>query len=294
MNKIIIAIFVLILIAGSYAFLKPSETKTVSDHLNTTYTIEGKEVELISGISEESPNVTTKYFGNEVRSDLNEDGLEDIVFLLTQNTGGSGTFYYAVAALQTESGWKGSHGILLGDRIAPQTTEMSQNPVHKGVVVVNYATHASSEAMTDSPSLGKSLYIKLDPASMQFGEVVQNFEGEADPNVMTLDMKTWNWVRTTYNDDTTITPNSENTFGITFKEDGTFSATTDCNAMSGSYEVTDSQITFGPIAMTRKYCEGSQEMDFVKTIEEAQSFFFTSKGELVFDLKLDSGSATFR
>ena len=44
-----------------------------------------------------------------------------------------------VAALNTEAGWIGSQTTLLGDRIAPQTTELSQNPNHKNVIVVNYA-----------------------------------------------------------------------------------------------------------------------------------------------------------
>ena len=33
--------------------------------------------------------------------------------------------------------------------------------------------------MSAQPSQGKSLYLKLDPDLMQFGEVVQDFEGES-------------------------------------------------------------------------------------------------------------------
>jgi len=65
--------------------------------------------------------------------------------------------------------------------------------------------------------------------------------------------------------------------------------------MNGSYEAKDNQITFGNnIAMTRKFCEGSQEQEFSNMLIEAQSYFFTDKGELVFDLKLDRGSSVFR
>jgi hypothetical protein len=98
---------------------------------------------------------------------------------MTFNTGGTGTFFYVVAALNTVNGYVGSQGLLLGDRIAPQTTEMSQNPRHVNVIVVNYADRKPGEPMVTEPSVGKSIWIKLDPKIMQFGEVVQNFEGES-------------------------------------------------------------------------------------------------------------------
>ena len=42
------------------------------------------------------------------------------------------------------------------------------------------------------------------------------------------------------------------------------------------------------------FCEGSQEADFQKVLQQAVSYFFTSKGEMVFDLSHDSGAAKFR
>jgi hypothetical protein len=123
--------------------------------------------------------ITTKYFGNEVNADLNGDGREDVAFILTQDGGGSGTFYYAVAALNTPEGYVGSDGYLLGDRVAPQATNMSQNPNQKYVVVFNYAERAPGEPMTARPSMGKSVYLKLDTQTMQWGIVVPNFEGES-------------------------------------------------------------------------------------------------------------------
>lgn len=117
---------------------------------------------------------------------------------------------------------------------------------------------------------------------------------ETDPNVEALNAKAWEWVSTTYNNDTQIAPKDAGVFTITFKDDDTFSATTDCNAMSGGYETNDNQITFGLIAMTEMYCEGSQEQEFAKMLGEINSFFFTDTEELVFDLKFDSGSSIFR
>jgi Heat shock protein len=225
-----------------------------------------------------------------VWKDLNGDGRDDVVFLLTQEGEGSGTFFYVVAALATDAGYIGSEGVLLGDRIAPQTTESGTGKI----VVVNYAVRAPGEPFTTLPSIGKSIWLLFDPASMQFGEVAQNFEGEADPSVMTLTMKAWDWIAAQYNDGTEIVPKKAGVFTLTFLDDGTFGAKTDCNSMSGGYTATKSALSFGPIASTKMYCEGSQEADFSTLLMQAQEYHFTSKGELIIDLKLDSGSVVFK
>ncbi len=298
-QKMLVSVLIIVLFGLLLWHFGKPDTQA-QDYKNTAYLIEENEVILKNGVSEthtenSSASIITTYFGNELFTDLNNDDREDVVFLLTQQTGGSGTFYYAVAALNTENGYVGSDGYFLGDRIAPQSTNLSQNPQHKNVVVINYADRAPSESMATQPSIGKSAYLKLDPESMQWAIVEPNFEGEADTNIMTISMKSWTWLETQYNNDTVVTPNDIDAFTITFNEDGTFSATTDCNLLSGSYTSNENTISFDEnIAMTKKYCADSQENEFVSLLSEIQSFFFTSKGNLIFDLKFDSGSAIFK
>lgn len=277
---------------------------TEDDHKNAEYVIDGKRIKLVNGVSEieETPGsvskLVTRYFGNEVKHDLNDDGREDIVFLLTQEGGGSGTFFYVVAALNTEEGFVGSQAFLLGDRIVPQSTRMGTNPNHKNVIVVNWADRAPGEPMTANPSVGKSVWLKLDSETLQFGEVVQNFEGEADPSRMTLPMKPWVWISAHYNDGREVFPKQEGKFTLTFSrglsEEGRFSGTTDCNSLSGEYKIKQSAILFENIAQTKMYCEGSEESTFVQLLHDTVSYHFTSRGELIFDLKFDSGIVTFR
>ncbi|MEK7215128.1 MAG: hypothetical protein AAB289_06005, partial [Chloroflexota bacterium] len=100
--------------------------------------------------------ITTRYFGNEVAGDFNSDGASDVAFLLTQETGGSGTFYYVVAAIRGNDGYRGSNAVLLGDRVAPQTPEF-----RNGKIVVNYAQRKSGEPMSARPSVGVSKYLKV-------------------------------------------------------------------------------------------------------------------------------------
>ncbi|HEU5114443.1 MAG TPA: hypothetical protein VFT82_01605 [Candidatus Paceibacterota bacterium] len=181
MKKILWTVVVIIILAA-LAWLGSNGTKTAmtgaADYKNAAYVIDGKRIELKDGIAEtpaapgSASLVTTRYFGNEIKADLNGDGREDVAFIITQNAGGSGTFFYAVAALNTPNGYIGSDGYLLGDRIAPQATATSTNPSQKYVVVFNYADRGPGEPMTAKPSVGKSVYLKLNPDTMQWGVVL--------------------------------------------------------------------------------------------------------------------------
>ena len=303
MKKTYIIVLVLLVFLGvvcltnlKQAVAPDIQVASIPSAKNATYILDGKLVTLLRGGSEveaapgSASKIITKYFGNEVVHDLNGDGKDDIAFILTQNTGGSGTFYYAVAAIYTPTGYIGSDGVLLGDRIAPQSTVMGKG----NIIVVNYADRKPSESFVTQPSIGKSIWLLLDTKTMKFGEVAQNFEGEASTSKRSLTMKTWNWVNTTYNNGSTTVPKSQEKFKLTFTKPNRFSATTDCNGVEGEYTVIGSKIVFDKMMSTLMYCDGSQEGEFSKALSEVQSFHFTSKGELVFDLKFDSGSMMFR
>src|SRR3989344_5864528 len=102
------------------------------DARNSSFKVEGVPVTLVDGVavtelaSMPGVSITTRYFGNGVSHDLDDDGREDAVFLVTQGGGGSGTFFYVVAVLNTANGYVGSGSYLLGDRIAPQSTNIDE------------------------------------------------------------------------------------------------------------------------------------------------------------------------
>jgi hypothetical protein len=140
-----------------------SNTQALFDARNSTFTINNKPVTLVNGLSEESiPNssskITTRYFGNEAKGDLNGDGLEDQAFLVTQDTGGSGLFYYAVVSLKTPNGYRTTNAFFIGDRIAPQTLEIHPDSME---LYVNYAERKLGEPMTASPSVGVTKLLKV-------------------------------------------------------------------------------------------------------------------------------------
>lgn len=148
-------------VSEAYPITEPA--LVLPDYKNATYLIEGSFIPLTDGIFEAeiapglATKITTRYFGNEAIGDLNNDGKSDVAFLLTQDTGGSGTFFYIVVALQTTSGTEGSNAILLGDRIAPQNTT-----IENGRITVNYADRNPGEPFTTQPSLGVSKYFKIE------------------------------------------------------------------------------------------------------------------------------------
>lgn len=150
---------------------KEKQAPVAESYLDAEYLIEGARVTL-------SKDGATRLFGNELMSDLDGDGDEDVAFILTQARGEE-LLFYAVAALRTERGYVGSDGYLLGDRVAPQPTTLSPNPRHVRVVVFNYAARAPGEPMATPPSMGESVYLKIDADALRWGIVLPDFEGEA-------------------------------------------------------------------------------------------------------------------
>jgi hypothetical protein len=166
----IVALFLCLVAVGIFVWLQfnkpatqannPAPATTSSDYENGTYNINGVSVTLMNGRAEtalapgSASTLITQYFGDESSGRL--DGQPYSVFLITQSGGGSGTFYYVAAALESPGGYVGTNAILLGDRIAPQTIE-----INNGEAVVNFADRKPGDPMTAQPSVGVSKYFRI-------------------------------------------------------------------------------------------------------------------------------------
>lgn len=118
-------------------------------------------------------------------------------------------------------------------------------------------------------------------------------EKQADSTNASLASQTWTWIAALYNDGREIVPQDPTAFTLSFGANGSFNATTDCNQMGGRYAVEGGQIIFSDIVMTKMFCEDSQEAIFSQLLTDVKGYHIAD-GELIFDLKFDSGSIIFR
>jgi heat shock protein HslJ len=84
--------------------------------------------------------------------------------------------------------------------------------------------------------------------------------------------ETHNWQGPDSLIDGKIVPSKPGAFTITFNKDGTVSGTTDCNSFSGTYILDEKilgRVTFGPFALTKMFCEGSQEIEYIAMLRES-------------------------
>ena len=165
-KSILIPLIAVLVVVGYFYYSNQINVRLIvpsADYKKAEYIISGQKTKLGDGVF--------TYFGNEVKTDLNKDGRMDTAFLITQKKSDGALWYFLVGALNTADGYVGTQGVLIGDRISPQSTNMNTQAGKEDQIVVNYAVGSN-------PSVGKSLWLKYDAKDKSFGEVVQNFEGE--------------------------------------------------------------------------------------------------------------------
>ncbi len=174
---IVLIIIALVILVSLRQHKKTDAPATNNAYSNLSYQVEGQDILLNNGVAitdivaGSESKTTTRVFGNEVMADINNDGMEDVAFILTSDGGGTGTFYYVVAALKTATGYTGTNAVFIGDRIAPQTTEF-----HNGFIVVNYADRGIGEPMTAPATIGVSKTYTVDNGVLL--EIIQDTETE--------------------------------------------------------------------------------------------------------------------
>lgn len=153
-KKIILGVMILGILAYSgYCYLIDRTPREIFDPLNTIYVLDGEAITLIDGreekevIPESAIKSITIAWNKVVRADLNNDGAADAALVLMHNSGGSGTFFYVVAALNGKTGKAvGTNAVFLGDRIFMENISVSG-----GLIIVDYLDRGRGEPMVAEP-----------------------------------------------------------------------------------------------------------------------------------------------
>jgi hypothetical protein len=138
----------------------PAEVK------NITVTLDGDTVILRDGVAERpaapgsAAQNTVRIVGEPVMGDATGDGRADAALLLENDPGGSGTFYYAVLAIDDDGSYRATNAVSLGDRIAPRGLEFTD-----GRFVYRYLERQPGEPLAVAPSVEKRTAITVDAAS---------------------------------------------------------------------------------------------------------------------------------
>jgi hypothetical protein len=133
---------------------------------NITVTLDGTAVTLKDGVAERpaapgsAAQDTVRIEGEPVMGDTTGDGKPDAALLIANDPGGSGTFYYAVLAVDNNGSYQATNAVELGDRIDPEGIEFNN-----GRFVYRFLERKPGEPLAAAPNVEKRVEITVDPKS---------------------------------------------------------------------------------------------------------------------------------
>lgn len=159
--------------------------------LDASYLIEGNEVQFEGGKGEVKigeDTVTTEVAKDPVYGDMNGDGAEDAVLLITYSKNNTPSTYYAALALKDAEGYLGMNAVPLHtDGGAPQEIQIQDE-----VLVVTYATSEFNATEEDTQNDAMYEYLTLVGITLQsVGPLEESDEIERGLFTYTDDSKTF-------------------------------------------------------------------------------------------------------
>lgn len=218
--------------------------------------------------------------------DLNDDGADDAVVYMAENSGGSGVFIYLAVMVEQDGQPVNVATTLLGDR-----TNIDDLKIENGEIVVKILTHGPDDPMCcPTQNVIKKFALQGDQLVETYSsEVVDNKDESAQ-----LTGVTWNWLGSIYSNDTSSEVTTPGDFTIIFNEDGSYNGKADCNNFSGSYTLDGNSISIQPGPMTRAMCPQQELADqYLKDLLGAAAIFFYQSDGLFIDMMMDTGTMEF-
>ncbi len=173
MKKFIILIVLIAVGFIAYFYTRDTEVKVETDTpakttsfkpdaSNATFTFDDESVKLSNGKNTSADGEDTTILPEKASGDINADGKEDTVLLISRSGSGSGVFIYAAAYVSGPVNYKGTNTIFLGDRIAPKSVSITN-----GVITVNYLDRALDEPFAAEPTISTSLELVYKNGELQ-------------------------------------------------------------------------------------------------------------------------------
>lgn len=164
---------VAVLIAVMRSSLNHQEPQDVpSAAQNLAVTIDQQNFTLRDGVAKlpaapgSAAQNTLRVVGALVPGDINGDGKLDTALLLANDPGGSGTFYYAVIAVNDGDGYRASNALALGDRIKPLGIDFAA-----GRFAYRFLEREPGEPMATEPTVARKVVVRFDPATNDISAV---------------------------------------------------------------------------------------------------------------------------
>jgi heat shock protein HslJ len=104
----------------------------------------------------------------------------------------------------------------------------------------------------------------------------------------------WQWQGSQYSDGSEAVPDDPALYTIEFAEDGSAFILANCNTVRATYEENEGSLSIVLGASTRVACpEGSLDGEYLRDLEGAAIAFSDGTGDLLIDIKFDSGTMRF-
>ena len=131
----------------------------ITDYGTTTLK-DGKSI-VNSGPSIVSTDIIPKI---SIDTDLDKDGVNDTLFFVRQDGGGTGKFLYLVAVLSSQTNNNYVNGYGIGDRVIPEGIIINKD----GNIVVSYLDRKDDEPFSSIPSIKKNKTFSFEKDKRQF------------------------------------------------------------------------------------------------------------------------------
>ena len=133
---------------------------------NLTVNLDGQSFTLKDGVAVQAAppgsatTNTVRIVGEPALGDATGEGEQDAALLIANDPGGSGTFYYAVLAVNHGGAYQATNAVPLGDRIVPKGIEFTD-----GHFVYRFLDRQSGAPMAAEPTVEERVKVNIDPAT---------------------------------------------------------------------------------------------------------------------------------